>query len=337
MKVTMKYLVLLFVVFSNNVRLTLSIAAPAPKRLQKLLQSEMDGSRQSEMPILLPCCYDGLTARLVARAGFEATFMTGFGVSAVNGYPDTQLVSYGEMQSAASIVAEGLSSAALELGREPIPCIADGDTGYGNAVNVKRTVFGYARTNMAGIMIEDQIAPKRCGHVAGKSVVPFEEAVQRVKAACDARDEYNAQFGEGSGPLILARTDALKTDGFEAAIERCLAFREVGCDMTFLEAPESIEQMQEYCRRVGGAKLANMLEQGSTPVLPPQELKKMGYTMAAYPLTLLSASIKAMNASLERIQKGIPTDDIISTFVETKDAVGFTKYSAEEQRYKTSQ
>ena len=106
---------------------------------------------------------------------------------AVNGYPDTQLVSYGEMLSAASIVAEGLSSAALEMGREPIPCIADGDTGYGNAVNVKRTVFGYARSNMGGIMIEDQIAPKRCGHVAGKSVVPFEEAVQRVKAACDAR------------------------------------------------------------------------------------------------------------------------------------------------------
>lgn len=105
----------------------------------------------------------------------------------VNGYPDTQLVSYGEMQAAASSVAEGLSSAALELGTEPIPCIADGDTGYGNAVNVKRTVFGYARAGMAGIMIEDQVSPKRCGHVAGKSVVPFAEAVQRVQAACDAR------------------------------------------------------------------------------------------------------------------------------------------------------
>jgi 2-methylisocitrate lyase-like PEP mutase family enzyme len=105
----------------------------------------------------------------------------------VNGYPDTQLVSYGEMVSAALSVAEGLSSAALELSEEPIPCIADGDTGYGNAINVKRTVFGYARAGMAGIMIEDQVAPKRCGHVAGKSVVPFGEAVQRVKAACDAR------------------------------------------------------------------------------------------------------------------------------------------------------
>jgi 2-methylisocitrate lyase-like PEP mutase family enzyme len=105
----------------------------------------------------------------------------------VNGYPDTQLVSYGEMVSAASCVAEGLLSVSLESREEPIPCIADGDTGYGNAINVKRTVFGYARAGMAGIMIEDQVAPKRCGHVAGKSVVPFEEAVQRIKAACDAR------------------------------------------------------------------------------------------------------------------------------------------------------
>ena len=108
-------------------------------------------------------------------------------VLGVNGYPDTQLVSYGEMQNAASYVAEGLCSAALELNKEPIPCIADGDTGYGNAINVKRTVFGYARAGMAGIMMEDQISPKRCGHVIGKSVVSFEEAVQRVKAACDAR------------------------------------------------------------------------------------------------------------------------------------------------------
>ena len=108
-------------------------------------------------------------------------------MTAVNGYPDTQLVSYGEMQAMANTVAEGLSSAALEMGKEPIPCIADGDTGYGNAVNVKRTVSGYGRAGMGGIMIEDQVAPKRCGHVAGKAVVPFDEAVKRVQAACDAR------------------------------------------------------------------------------------------------------------------------------------------------------
>ena len=324
---------------SNTIPLAMATACPPPQRLRNLLQSEMDGTRQSDKPILMPCCYDGLTARLVARAGFEATFMTGFGVSGANGYPDTQLVSYAEMQSACHAVAEGLSSAALELGSSsnstmPIPCIADGDTGYGNAVNVKRTVWGYARAGMAGLMIEDQVAPKRCGHVQGKSVVPLDQAVQRVQAACDARDEYEAMFGPGTGPVILARTDALTTDGFDAGIERCLAFCEAGCDMTFLEAPESVEQMEEYCRAVPGPKLANMLEMGSTPVLPPQRLKQMGYTVAAYPLTLLSASIKAMQESLALIRDGLPTDDLILSFEETKDAVGFSQYAKEENRYR---
>lgn len=310
-----------------------SFGTPAPTRLKELLQSEMDGTRKSDVPILLPCCYDGLTSRLIAQAGFEATFMTGFGVSGVNGYPDTQLVSYQEMAHAASVVSEGLSSIALENGGgDVIPCIADGDTGYGNAVNVKRTVFGYAKAGMAGIMIEDQVAPKRCGHVAGKSVISTDEAIQRVQAACDARDEYERLYGKGTGPLILARTDALKTDGMEEAIKRCCTFREVcGCDMTFLEAPRSVEEMQYYCDKVDGPKLANMLEHGQTPILPPQQLKEMGYTMAAYPLTLLSASIKAMQTSLQLLKDGqnIPSD-LILPFDDTKDIVGFTHYANEE-------
>ncbi|KAG7341070.1 carboxyvinyl-carboxyphosphonate phosphorylmutase [Nitzschia inconspicua] len=326
-------------------------SCPPPLVLQQLLDSELNGTRNSDKPILLPCCYDGLTARLVAKCGyFEATFLTGFGASAVHGMPDTQLLSYSEMQQQATIVAEALANVALEQRHYqnqqqqqqqqqqptlPIPCIADGDTGYGNAINAKRTVFGYARANMAGIMIEDQVSPKRCGHVAGKCVVGFDEAVARVRAACDARDEYSSLYGTGTGPLILARTDALKTDGLEAALERCLAFQEAGCDMTFLEAPRSVEEMLEYCRRVPGPKLANMLEQGDTPILSPQELKQIGYTMAAYPLTLLSASIKAMTESLERIHQGLPTDEYIASFPETKDTVGFTQYAREEHRYKT--
>ncbi|KAL3807113.1 hypothetical protein ACHAXA_005434, partial [Cyclostephanos tholiformis] len=343
--------------------LTTSFGCPPPERLRRLLQATDNG----DAPILLlPCCYDGLTARLVGLSGFNATFMTGFGVSGANSYPDTQLVSYNEMLSAANSVAEGLAGAALELaehggaggggGTGPpiaIPCIADGDTGYGNAINVKRTLFGYARAGMAGMMIEDQVAPKRCGHVAGKSVVPFVEAVNRVRAACDARDEYEALYGQGTGPLILARTDSLVTDGFENttqlivgffrhhlnekedAIQRCIAFREAGCDMTFLEAPQSIAQMEAYCQRVSGPKLANMLEYGSTPILPPAELQKMGYTMAAYPLTLLSASIKAMQESLTLIKEGKPTLDKILTFSEIKDAVGFMRYAKEEERYRS--
>jgi 2-methylisocitrate lyase-like PEP mutase family enzyme len=187
---------------------------------------------------------------------------------------------------------------------------------------------------MAGIMIEDQVAPKRCGHVSGKAVVPFAEAVARIRAACDARDEYSSLYGPGTGPLVLARTDALATDGFEAAVDRCLAFSEVGADMTFLEAPQSVEQMAEYCRRVPGPKLANMLEQGATPILPPAKLQRMGYAMAAYPLTLLSASINAMQQALERIHAGTATDDLICSFADTKKAVGFSHYGAEEVRYK---
>ena len=312
---------------------TKALQQTPPEILRSLLAKYDDPS--VEMPLLLPCAYDGLTARLVTRAGFEATFMTGFGVSAVRGHPDTQLVSAHEMHESAHQVAEGLMSAAMEMGRDhPIPCIADGDTGYGNAVNVKRTIWGYARAGMAGVMMEDQLQPKRCGHVAGKAVVGIEEAVQRVKAACDARDEYSSQYGT-PGPLILARTDALKSDGMDAALERLRRFREAGCDMTFLEAPRSVEEMERYCKEISGPKLANMLEQGETPVLPPKELKRMGYTMAAYPLTLLSASIKAMEESLSRIMEGIPTDDIIVSFTDSKDAVGFTRYSQEEDRYRT--
>jgi 2-methylisocitrate lyase-like PEP mutase family enzyme len=183
-------------------------------------------------------------------------------------------------------------------------------------------------------MIEDQVAPKRCGHVSGKSVISFDEAVKRVKAACDAREEYERLYGLGSGPLVLARTDALASFGFAEALRRCQAFREVGCDITFLEAPQSIEQMREYCSQVSGPKLANMLEYGTTPILPPAELKSIGYTIAAYPLTLLSASIKAMQQSLQLIKDGKPTDDVISSFKETKESVGFGEYAKEEMRYK---
>lgn len=251
-----------------------------PAKLRELLDNYADPS--VEMPLLLPCCYDGLTARLVTRAGFEATFMTGFGVSAVRGHPDTQLVSSSEMVNSALQIAEGLQSAAEEMRKVPAVCIADGDTGYGNAVNVKRTIWNYARAGMAGTMIEDQVQPKRCGHVAGKSVVSQAEAVSRIQAACEARDEYEQTYGV-PGPLILARTDSLKTDGMEEALARLEKFREAGCDMTFLEAPQSLDDMKTYCSEITGPKLANMISQGGlTPVLSPQELKQIGYTMAAY-------------------------------------------------------
>eukprot|EP00904_Undaria_pinnatifida_P006572 jgi/Undpi1/3044/HiC_scaffold_15.g06420.m1 len=210
-----------------------------------------------------------------------------------------------------------------------IPCIGDGDTGYGNSVSVKRTVKGYAQVGMAGIMIEDQVAPKRCGHTKGKSVVGREEAYNRVRAACDARDE-------GQDILIVARTDAREAHGLEEALERCREFRRIGADITFLDAPENEDDMRRYCKEVDGPKLAIMLEFGKTPILPPAELQAMGFTLVAYPISLLSASIKAMKATLARIKAEQPTEDLLEGFGELKRVVGFGEYDEISSEYEPS-
>ncbi|EGZ06068.1 hypothetical protein PHYSODRAFT_531374 [Phytophthora sojae] len=283
----------------------------------------------------MPCCFDGLSAKLIERAGFEVTFMTGFGVSAVHGVPDTQLLSFGEMVRTAATVCESLRH---------VPCIGDGDTGYGNAMNVKRTVAAYAQAGMAGIMLEDQVSPKRCGHTAGKAVVSRDEAFARVRAAVDARAEG------GFDIVIMARTDARGTHSLDEAIARCKEFKRLEADITFLEAPQSVEEMETYCREVPGPKMANMVENGLTPVLLPEELGKMGYKLAAYPITLLSASIKAMEEALRLLKcqtgsdrndeaghNATPSaalDNLLCDFAHVKDVVGFTEYYAEEERYK---
>lgn len=267
---------------------------------------------------LMPCCYDGLTARLVEDAGFELTFMTGFGVSAVNGMPDTGLITAEEMVRTASTITSSLRS---------IPCIGDGDTGYGNEANVMRTVQRYAQVGLAGIMIEDQVSPKRCGHTRGKQVVDREEARRRVQAAVDARNA-------GADIVILARTDA-RVVSLGEAIERCKMFMEIGADWTFLEAPRSREEMQEYCSQVPGPKLANMLEGGLTPILPKAELEAMGYTVAAYPLTLLSAATRAAQDALRRIKQGESTEfpQVGVSFTELQRVVGFEDYYRTMERF----
>jgi len=304
-----------------------ALTLPPPVKLgPKASKLEVPNGRAAKLRMLLaegrcivmPCAYDALTAKLVERSGFELTFMTGFGVSAARGYPDCQLVSYQEMLDTAFSICSSLRY---------ISCIGDGDTGYGNAVNVKRTVQGYAQAGLAGIMIEDQVAPKRCGHTKGKAVVPREEAIARIRAACDARDE-------GIDICILARTDARGTHGFEEALARCLAFREAGADITFLEAPESIEEMERYCREVPGPKLANMLEGGKTPILAPKRLEAIGYTIAAYPLTLLSSGIKAQLAALEQLKRGQDVSSMLLSFADLREVVGFEDYYREDERYK---
>lgn len=172
----------------------------------------------------------------------------------------------------------------------------------------------------------------RCGHTKGKEVVDRAEAIRRVRAACDARDECNN--GDG-GPVIIARTDAGRAD-FGEALERARLFHEAGADMTFVEAPQSLEQMKQYCESVPGLKLANMLEGGGTPILPPDELFKLGFAIAAYPLTLISASVKAQELALQRLREGVPSkvQPLLKSFEELRDVVGFPEYYALEEKYK---
>ncbi|BBL72214.1 isocitrate lyase/PEP mutase family protein [Methylogaea oryzae] len=265
---------------------------------------------------VMPGCHDAMSARLIEEAGFDMGFMSGFAVSAVRlGLPDTGLISYGELLEQGSNVCAAVS----------IPLFGDGDTGFGNALNVKRTVQGYARAGFACIMLEDQVAPKRCGHTQGKAVVSRDEAAMRIRAAVDARNE-------GADILVMARTDARATDGLDEAIARCKLFRKLGADITFLEAPESEEEMRRYCAEVDGPKMANLIEHGKTPLLPPAELEAIGYKIAVYPLTQLNVAIKAMRAALRAIKAGGRPD--VMDFEELKSAVGFPDYYDAEDRYR---
>ena len=263
-----------------------------------------------------PCCYDALSARLIERAGIALSFMSGFAVSAVRlGLPDTGLISYSEMLDQGRNICASVS----------MPVIGDGDTGYGNAVNVKRTVRGYASAGFAGIMIEDQEWPKRCGHTEGKSVVSRPEAVARIRAAVDAREE-------GADILILARTDALGTDGLDEALWRARAFSDAGADMLFVEAPTTEHEMETICREAPGHHLANMLEDGATPVLSNAALEAMGFKLVAHPFALLGSSILAMKKTLAILRKGGTPGERIS-FKELKEDVGFDEYYREQERY----
>jgi 2-methylisocitrate lyase-like PEP mutase family enzyme len=266
---------------------------------------------------VMPCCWDGLSAKMIADAGFKFTFMSGFAVSASRiGAPDTGLISFGEM---------------LDQGRNicaatPIPVIGDGDTGYGNALNVRRTVEMYARAGFAAVMIEDQVTPKRCGHTKGKLVVDRDEALNRIKAAVDTRDA-------GADIMILARTDARHGHGLDEAIDRGKGFSDLGADIIFIEAPQSEDEMACITREVPGIHMANLVEGGATPMLSRTELHQIGYSFAAYPLTLLSAAMKAIAQALGDLREGEHPGDILLEFDELRRIVGFDDYYSAEKTY----
>jgi len=262
--------------------------------------------------IKMPCCFDALSAKLIEQAGFDLTFLSGFGASASRlGAPDTGLMSYGEVLDQARNAMHPLT----------IPLIADGDTGYGNPMNVQRTVTGFARAGCAAVMIEDQIAPKRCGHTEGKSVVGRAEAIERIHAAVEARASHDI--------LILARTDARRAHGLDEALARAEAFAALGADILFVEEPYSTQEMATICDAIDGVHMANMLEGGQTPILPPDQLAEIGFSIAAYPLTLLSAAMKAMNAALGDLAAGRSAQDHLLDFADLRAQIGFDAYHAQ--------
>ena len=283
--------------------MTQTVANPNADRLRALL------ARPGL--IKMPCCFDALSAKLIERAGFDVTFLSGFGASASRlGAPDTGLMSYAEVLDQARNAMHAIS----------IPLLADGDTGYGNPMNVQRTVKGFAQAGCAAVMIEDQVAPKRCGHTQGKSTVGRAEAIERVHAAVDARSAHDI--------LIIARTDARREHGLDEALARAEAFADLGADILFVEEPYSVEEMRAICSAVDAVHLANMLEGGQTPILPPEELEEIGFSIAAYPLTLISAAMKAMNSVLDGLAAGRPVDDQLLDFADLREQIGFDAYHA---------
>jgi 2-methylisocitrate lyase-like PEP mutase family enzyme len=268
---------------------------------------------------IMPGCFDALSAKLVADAGFRVTFMSGFAVSAARlGLPDTGLISFTEMLDS---LRNCCAAAAA------IPLIGDGDTGYGNALNVQRTVIEYARAGAAAVMIEDQVSPKKCGHTRGKQVISREEARMKIHAAADAKSDADI--------LIMARTDARAVHGFDAALERCRDFEDAGADIIFFEAPETEDEMRRFCRAMTKPCMANMVPGGKTPVLPPAKLQEIGYKLALYPVMLLSAAVAAMQATLVALKPGATAQQPLSiSFDELQSVVGFPDYWKREEHYK---
>ena len=268
----------------------------------------------------MPCCFDALSAKMIEQAGFGVTFMSGFAASASRlGQPDLGLMSYAEVVDQARNITDAIS----------IPVIVDGDTGYGNAMNVRRTVEGFAKAGCAGVLIEDQLAPKRCGHTPGKDVVSRDEAFDRIKAAVDARQE-------GTDILIMGRTDANHTHGLDEAIHRGKQYQEIGADIVFIEAPKTVEEMETICREVPGCHMANIVEGGLTPNLSMEQLQDVGFQFVAYPLTLLAASMQAMKQTLELMRQDLPRANHLMDFDELRDRIGFNEYYETSQVYETS-
>jgi 2-methylisocitrate lyase-like PEP mutase family enzyme len=235
--------------------------------------------------LVAPGAYDAIGARMIEQAGFGAAYMTGAGTSAARGFPDFGLLTMSEMLENAAVMARSVS----------IPLIADADTGYGNELNVTRTVREYEARGVAGLHIEDQVSPKRCGHLDGKVVIPREEFVSKIRAAVQAR--RTPDF------FIIARTDSRATRDFDEAIWRANAALDAGADMAFVEAVQSAEEMAAVPKRVKGPCLLNVVQGGKTPPVRMRDAEEMGYKLAIVPGLMLVAALQAGDAALKQLRE----------------------------------
>ena len=269
--------------------------------------------------LLLPGAANALTARVIEQLGFDAFLVTGAGIANMYlGAPDIGLVTASELTDHVAAMRDAVG----------LPMIVDMDTGFGNAINVGRTVKMLERAGASALQIEDQTFPKRCGHFDGKAVIPAAEMVQKLKAAVDARRDPDL--------MILARTDARAVDGLQAALDRANAYREAGADLLFVEAPQSVEELAAIPRGVPGIHICNMVFGGKTPLLPREELAKMGYAGIIYANAALQASILAMQNVLGHIRRTGSTAGIeqaIAPFKERQRVVDFDRYKDLERSY----
>ena len=267
---------------------------------------------------MVPGAYDTLTARLVEQAGFAAVYLTGGGYSRASGYPDLGLLTLGENAHFIGLTVEAVG----------VPVIADADTGYGNAINVIRTVREYEKTGVAGFHIEDQVSPKKCGHYEGKEVISCAEMVGKIKAAVDTRRDADL--------VIIARSDARAVEGLAAAIDRVNAYLEAGADVGFVEAPQTVDELRIVGRAVKGPALVNVFEGGKTPMLGAAELEGMGFRLGIYPSQTHRAAIRAAQRVLKAMKEDGDTSRVesdLATFQEREDAVGTAEWRALEEKY----
>lgn len=278
------------------------------KPTQKLRQALAAGTT-----LVAPGAYDGMSARLVAMAGFEAVYASGGAIARAAGYPDLGIMSFTEVLDRIEKIVEASG----------LPVVADADTGFGGSANVERTVRAFERAGVAGFHIEDQSFPKRCGHLDDKSLVDVEEMCLKVRIARHSLSDPDC--------LVIARTDAIAVEGFEPALERAERYVEAGADMIFVEAPETIEQIRDIARRLPGPKLINMFYGGKTPLVPIEELSALGYQLAIIPSDLQRAAIHAMQKALAQIRQTGDSSALASeltSFKEREEIVQTRRYLA---------